>query len=72
LGDGRMAKILRAEEDGSMPHISIWRQHNETHQTLFERGVRRKMGKWEYNGGSELVQGTLSHAWNYHNDINVG
>jgi hypothetical protein len=23
LGDGRMAKILRAEEDGSMPHISI-------------------------------------------------
>jgi hypothetical protein len=28
-------------------HIYIWRQHNETHQMLFEKG----RGEWKYNGG---------------------
>jgi hypothetical protein len=32
------------------------RQHNETHQMLFEKGNRRE---WEYKGGYELVPTTL-------------
>jgi hypothetical protein len=32
----------------------IWRQHNETHQALFQ-----KRKEWDYNGGSELAQSTL-------------
>jgi hypothetical protein len=35
------------EEDWSALHIDLWRQHNQTHHTLFEKGKRREgsMGK---------------------------
>jgi hypothetical protein len=46
---GGKERILRSEEDGSLLHIYIRRQHNT------ERG----RGEWEYKGRSELVQGTL-------------
>jgi hypothetical protein len=40
-----------------MLHIYI-RQPQETHQTLFwKQGQGR--GEWEYNGGDELVEGSL-------------
>jgi hypothetical protein len=35
-----------------------FRQHNETHQTPFDKGEEEEEG-WEYNGGDKLVQGTL-------------
>jgi hypothetical protein len=36
-------RILRGEEDGRTHHI-LGRQHNETHQTLFERGEEWGIG----------------------------
>jgi hypothetical protein len=50
-------RTLRGEEDGSKQHIYTRRQHDEVHQTLKEEG--RERGEWEYNGGDELVHGTL-------------
>jgi hypothetical protein len=47
-----------------MLHKCVWRQHNETHQTLFETQVERE---WEYIRGSELAQG--AQVWNYLNEI---
>jgi hypothetical protein len=34
--------LLRGQADESVLHMYIWRQHNETHQTLFERGDEEK------------------------------
>jgi hypothetical protein len=38
--------------------IYIWRQHNETHQTLLEKKEGRRE-KWKYNGGGKFIQSTL-------------
>jgi hypothetical protein len=53
-GRGKKERVLEGKEDRSMLHIYC-RQHNETHQTLFEGGGRAK----KYNRGSELIQSTL-------------
>jgi hypothetical protein len=56
--EGGKEMTLRCEEDGSTLHIYIWRQHNETHQTLFEK----ERYKGEGNGnimGDKLVQDTV-------------
>jgi hypothetical protein len=53
---GRKLRILRVTKMGE---YRIWTQCNETHPTLFERWGR---GRGEYNGESELVQGT-PHAY---------
>jgi hypothetical protein len=58
VGGGRKENILKSKEDGSTLHIYIRRQHNETHQTLFER-VGKGKARGEYNAGCDLVQGTL-------------
>jgi hypothetical protein len=29
------------------------------------------MSQWKYNGRGELVQGTCTHVWNYHNEISL-
>jgi hypothetical protein len=39
---GVKKKILRDDENGTMLHIYIWGQHNETHQTLSEKGGEGK------------------------------
>jgi hypothetical protein len=36
-GQGKK-RIMRSEKDGSLLHISIYGQHNEIYQTLFEKG----------------------------------
>jgi hypothetical protein len=57
-------RILRGAESGSSLHVYKWRQHNETHQTLW------KKGKWEKEDGNKMegvnlfkVHGTL--VWNF-------
>jgi hypothetical protein len=31
-----------------------WRLRNEIHQTLFEKGGKKKGGEWEYHGGGKI------------------
>jgi hypothetical protein len=42
----------------SILHKTIGRQHNETHQTLFERGGRMERVR-DYCRGGEIIQNTL-------------
>jgi hypothetical protein len=51
-----------------MPH-NIWTQHNETHQTLLERGHQRGRGKMTVMEGVNLFKAYCTHVWNYHNEI---
>jgi hypothetical protein len=44
-------------EDQNTLHVYFQRQHNETHQMLFDKG------KWKYKEESELVHGIVPHVW---------
>jgi hypothetical protein len=39
-GAGELGKDTEEWRDQSTLHIYIWRQYNETHQTLFEKGEK--------------------------------
>jgi hypothetical protein len=43
--------------------VNVQRQHNEIHQTVFEKG-RMMMEEMGNNGGDELVQSTLYTCMN--------
>jgi hypothetical protein len=51
-------RVLRGEEDRSMLHMYIWRQDNEAHQTLFEKGGKRER-ELNYIRVGKLARGTL-------------
>jgi hypothetical protein len=52
-------KTLSSKEAASTLYTYIRRQHNETHQTLFQRGVEEEVGTWDSNGEGEFIQSTL-------------
>jgi hypothetical protein len=52
---------VRGEEVQSILPIYIWRQHNETHQILFEN---EKKG---YKKGENLFKVHCMNLWNFHN-----
>jgi hypothetical protein len=45
-----------------MLHIYMWRQQNETQNTVW----KREKGEWKYNGGVNLFKLHWMHVWNYH------
>jgi hypothetical protein len=58
---GEEEQLLRGEEDGIHYVHTCERQHNETHQTLFDKAGRKEQ---EY-----LFKVHCRHLWNYHNEI---
>jgi hypothetical protein len=63
-GERGKGKDMSDEKDRRMLHISIWKQHNETHQTIWKRGEEREeMGiswrRWTTSPCMDLSQQNL-------------
>jgi hypothetical protein len=49
-----MERIVRSEEDVSALHTYLQRQHNETQEVLFEKGVEEEEEEWKYRESVNL------------------